>query len=168
MNMRKKGQIIRYQSRDNYVHAVIIDSREDYIEFLELVKLEKFVRCYDDADAVYPDDKDNVRLESFRSQFSVDFDVYVIADMTNAIVQSEEDCKNYGVEVMYDGKCISDEDLYKIYHHPWDKQHEKERTYTESLHIIPGDVKDRGAEAEARFGHIKKKESVEDGLDFRG
>ncbi len=69
MNM-KIGQAIRYETDRSIGYGVIIRVFENSIEFVDVNYIGRYTKCYDDVGAVYPDDKDNVRLKHCPPPFS--------------------------------------------------------------------------------------------------
>lgn len=106
--------------------------------------------CYDELDAEYPRDKDNVRLRDCPPPFSdvthLSGNLFAYAaldDMKKLLIFDEERCKKYHVEVVDDGKKISERDMQKVLNHPWTDQLQKEKV---------SDVRsNRVADLESRF-----------------
>lgn len=97
-----------------------------------------FHRCYDDSDAVYSRDKDNVRLTSCPPPFSVYgnrvnykgepiSNSYAVADMDRMRKLSFDDFSRYGCQIIDGGVKVSARDLYEVECHPWASRNQRER-----------------------------------------
>lgn len=129
----QKGQCIKYKlpHDDSAGYGVILDIRDKSIVFVEVLRADKYVHCYDELGAKYPDDKDNVRLKDCPPPFmqlsrSEQGGVYALADINNPIVFTKEQCEKYHVTVLDKGEKISQRDMDEIFNHPWDEQKQKQ------------------------------------------
>lgn len=132
------GQAIQYDKiRGLEVgYGVVVNVLDSYIEFVEVDVVNEFVKCYDDEGAIYPNDKDNVRLKDcplpfLRLSGGQKGGVYALADMDNLCSLKKDDVIKLHVQVLDGGKCISECDMDEILHHPWPKQLEKQKTFRE-------------------------------------
>lgn len=153
------GQAIQYDKiRGSEVgYGVVINVSDSCIEFVEVNSINKFVKCYDDVGAVYPDDKDNVRLKDCPPPFSKlsrgrEGAVYAVADIDHPIIFTKEQCQQYHVSVLNNGKQISKEDMEQIFNHPWMDQMQKEKLRNRRNSIV------RDLENKFDFGKTNEKD----------
>ena len=150
MNM-KIGQAIKYiDDCQGEMYGVILKAEEKYICFVEVRMADKYVKCYDELGAKYPEDKDNVRLKDCPPPFerlssSEQGGVYALADIDNPIIFTKEQCIKYHVTVLDKGEKISQRDMDEIFNHPWDEQKQKQ-------------IELRRSQAVDKFGGIENNE----------
>ena len=137
----KVGQGFSYKTkRHTLAYGLIIDVSNTDIRWIPVVS--SFVNgreivSYDDARAVYPKDKDNVRLASCPPPFSAIGSYFnfkhepvsrsiALANMTNVKVTSI-DVFNRNFCIVDDGAVISEVDMEKVFNHPWQSRNQRER-----------------------------------------
>ena len=137
------GQGIRLQVQNRVFYGVVmnVDDKNRNVLFLPVYAvMEKSDyglsirrKCYDDPDAKYERDRDNVRLRSCPPPFSnfgsyLNFkrdsvsNSFVYANLEKMYRVSQEKCV-----VIDDGAKISKQDMNTIYCHPWDSRNQRER-----------------------------------------
>ena len=145
----KIGQAIEYKNEHSIVvRGVITNKHENYIEYFEVKSADRYTRCYDDVGAVRETDADKVRLKDCPTPFyrlcrGKKGGVYVLADVNNPQILTNEQCEKYHVTVLDNGATISKRDMHEIFHHPWidemQKQKIMERRKGINIHIICDD-----------------------------
>lgn len=137
-----QGFVIYQQKREYY--GLVINVTDDAVEYVSVRAVndgvQPTVKCYDDMGAVYPKDKDNVRLTSCPPPFSnvcggvskdcCISDAYAVADMDHVHSVSKM-CFETLCDIIDNGVCISDKDMETVRHHHMENPLQKEKTYRE-------------------------------------
>lgn len=122
------GQGIKYTVRGErgWSYGVILQVSSDSITFAE-VGDAMGVYCYDDVEASYDTDRDNVRLNDCPPPFTVISGghcggAYVDAREKDYITYDRAKCKLHNVSVIDGGVKVSDKVMDEILNHPWEEQ----------------------------------------------
>lgn len=122
------------------IYGLILNQSDDCIKYVQVKPIVGNVvtnKCYDDPDAVYETDKDNVALKDCPPPFSelsivgkdgkVINNAYAVADMSHIKSLNKMLFETGYAEIVDDGIKISDKDMQTVKYHPWPQQLQKEK-----------------------------------------
>ena len=94
---------------------------------------DNFVRCYDEVEANYERDRNNVQLKHCPPPFTkvlrgVPGRVYAMADMENPVILQKSYLSAYSLQILERGTKVPNADMKKIFNHPWEEQLQKQKT----------------------------------------
>ena len=148
------GQGFKGYSSGRPIYGLIIGNTNNNIEFIRVVPVNfkdalnktRHRYSYDEADAVYNRDKDNVRLESCPPPFS-DFGTVVSrvhGDMSNSMALANMD-RTYHIsldsfltnkwEILDNGAKVSDFDMSRVFYHPFPRDTQMERRLKDIMEV---------------------------------
>lgn len=126
------------------IYGLILNVTDESIEYVYVDSITdefgQYHKSYDDPDAVYNVDKDNVYLNdcpppfndlSFKDKDNIVNNAYAVADMSNIKSMSKFAFERF-CEIVDNGARISDKDMQTVIHHPWPQQMQKEKNLSAS------------------------------------
>lgn len=120
--------------------GVIMSDSENVLSIVEVDVLRYGDKYFDDADAVYDRDKDNVRIRDIPpfmmlSIAAGDSGCCAFSNPDEWHHITYEDAEQYDMNIIDEGYLVSDRDMNLILHHPWPKQMELERKHDDAASI---------------------------------
>ena len=150
----KVGQGFNYKNKYGDIsYGLIVETNDMGIKWFPVIDVPSNVRnmcSYDDSRAVYPRDKDNVRLDSCPPPFTAIGCYFnfkherisssmVIADLPKMRSMSFSTFGKF-CQIIDDGITVSQRDMETVFNHPWQSRRQKEKLISDMSELNLDDV----------------------------